>query len=282
MSTAWLCPGLRGVCLGWTMAMGVWLVGCAPLQAPTPAPVHLDTLTTPPPDTVRQRAARRLALATAYFEQDQTTVAQQEVRAALQIDPGYAEAYSLLGLIHQRANAPVLAEQSFEHALQLAAMPPVRSSELASVQHNYGWFLCQQNNFAQAQTQFARALSQPGYAAMAKTWTSSALCQLRAGQRVEAGNSLQQALQLEPGNALVRYQLAELDWQDGNPRRAQAVLSPLNVSAQANPESLWLGIRLARALAQPAHMQQLGQQLTQRYPQSAQAQLWVERKFEDK
>ena len=278
MSMAWHRSGARWLCLVWMLGVGLWLAACAQPQAPA----HLDTLTTPPPDTVRQRAARRLGLATAYFEQGQTTVAQQEVRAALQIDPNYAEAYSLLGLIHQRDNAPALAEQSFQQALQLAAVPTVHAAELASVQHNYGWFLCEQNNFAQAQTQFARALSHSGYTAAAKTWTASALCQLRAGQRIEAYNSFQHALVLEPNNALVRYQLAELDWQDGNPRRAQATLSPMNASVQASPESLWLGIRLARALAQQPQMLQLGQQLTQRYPQSIQAQSWLERKFEDK
>lgn len=278
MSVAWHRSGARLACLLWMLGVVLWTAGCAQPQASA----YLDTLTTPQPDAVRQRATRRLALATAYFEQGQTTVAQQEVRAALQIDPTYAEAYSLLGLIHQRDNAPVLAEQSFEQALQLAAMPPLRSNELASVQHNYGWFLCQQNNFAQAQTQFERALSQPGYTAKAKTWMTSAVCQLRAGQRAQAQHSFQQALLLEPSNALVRYQLAALDWQDGNPRRAQVTLLPLNASAQASPESLWLGIQVAHALAQPSEMLQLGQQLMQRYPQSNQAQSWLERKFEDK
>jgi type IV pilus assembly protein PilF len=223
-----------------------------------------------------------LALATAYFEQGQTTVAQQEVRAALQIDPNYAEAYSLLGLIHQRDNALDLAEQSFEQALQLAAASSLRSNELASVQHNYGWFLCQQNNFARAQTQFARALAQPSYSGAAKTWTTTALCQLRAGQRLEAHNSFAQALLLEPQSALVRYQLSMLDWQDGALQRARTTLLPLNASTQASPESLWLGMQLAQALAHTSELQQLAQQLTQRYPQSPQAQSWIERKFEDK
>lgn len=278
MSMAWHRSGARLACLVGGLAALLWTAGCAQPQALA----QLDTLTTPPPDAVRQRATRRLALATAYFEQGQTTVAQQEVRAALEIDPIYAEAYSLLGLIHQRDNAPALAEQSFQQALQLAALSPLRTNELASVQHNYGWFLCEQHHFAPAQTQFTHALSHPAYTAAAKTWTTSALCQLRAGQRVEARKGFQQALVLEPNNAWVRYQVAALDWQDGNPQRAQATLSPLNASAQASPESLWLGIQVARALAQPPQMQQLGQQLTQRFPQSSQAQSWLERKFEDK
>jgi len=66
---------------------------------------ELDRLTQPEPDSVRQRAIRRITLASAYFAQEQMDAAMQETRAALQIDPDFAQAYSLLGLIHQRNNA---------------------------------------------------------------------------------------------------------------------------------------------------------------------------------
>ena len=143
---------------------------------------QLDTLTQSEPDSTRQRAMRRLSLASAYYEQNQNEVAQQEVRAALQIDPNYADAYSLLGLIHQRANAPVLAQQSFEQALQLASQLPVRSAELGAIQHNYGWFLCEQNQFPEAQLQLERARAQPGYASSEKTNKAIAFCKTRAAQ----------------------------------------------------------------------------------------------------
>ena len=90
------------------------LAALSGLSACSTAAPQLDTLTQAQPDSTRQRAMRRLSLATAYYEQNQNEVAQQEVRAALQIDPEFAEAYSLLGLIHQREKAPTLAQQSFE------------------------------------------------------------------------------------------------------------------------------------------------------------------------
>ena len=152
------------------------------LTACSAAASQLDTLTHAEPDSTRQRAMRRLSLASAYYEQNQNDVAHQEVRAALQIDPNYADAYSLLGLIHQRAKAPALAQQSFEQALQLASQPPVRANELAAIQHNYGWFLCEQNRDADAQTQFDRALSQPGYASADKTNKAIEFCKKRAAQ----------------------------------------------------------------------------------------------------
>jgi type IV pilus assembly protein PilF len=152
------------------------------LSACSTAAPQLDTLTQVQPNSTRQRAMRRLSLATAYYEQNQNEVAQQEVRAALQIDPQFADAYSLLGLIHQREKAPALAEQSFEQAVALASQPPVRAAELDAIQHNYGWFLCAQNRFVEAQSQFAQALSHASYASAEKTNKAIAFCKQRAAQ----------------------------------------------------------------------------------------------------
>jgi type IV pilus assembly protein PilF len=160
----------------------VLLAAICSLSACNSVSKQLDTLTQSEPDSTRQRAMRRLSLASAYFEQNQNEVAQQEVRAALQIDPNYADAYSLLGLIHQRANAPVLAQQSFEQALQLASQLPVRSAELGAIQHNYGWFLCEQNQFPEAQLQLERARAQSGYTSSDKTNKAIAFCKARAAQ----------------------------------------------------------------------------------------------------
>ncbi len=150
------------------------------------ATFQLDALTPTEPSAIRERAMRRLSLATAYYEQNQNTFALQEVRLALQIDPKFAQAYSLLGLIHQRDKAPQLAQQSFEQALHWGSMAPARAAELAEIQHNYGWFLCEQNQFTQAQTQFDQALSQPNYRYADKTTKAVALCQQRALEQASA------------------------------------------------------------------------------------------------
>ena len=159
---------------GISILLALGMVACSASKS------TLDTLTNPELDTTQQRAMLRLNLASAYYEQGQNTVAQQEVRAALKIDPNSAEAFSLLGLIHQRDNAPQLAQQSFEHALVLASTPPMRGNQLASIEHNYAWFLCQQNRFADAQVHFDKALAQPSYRQTDKTLKAIGFCQARA------------------------------------------------------------------------------------------------------
>ncbi len=269
-----------------TVALFALVLGVLSLQA-CRSPMRdartaqLDALTAPEPDAQRERAMRRLALASAYFEQNQSTAALQEARAALQIDATYPQAFSLIGLIHQRANAPALAQQSFEQALELASQPPATPLDLAEVQHNYGWFLCQQDRFELAQTQLMQAVAQPGYPQGAKSWMVLGVCQLRAGQKTQARRSFDAALALEPSNPLARYQLAVLDWQNGDALRAQSTLSVLNSSAHASSESLWLGIQLARALSQPQEQRRLAQQLTQFFPNSTQALALAQGKFQD-
>jgi type IV pilus assembly protein PilF len=164
----------------WVASMGLLFFAVCGLSACRSAGTQLDTLTQAEPDSTRQRAMRRLSLASAYYEQNQNDVAQQEVRAALQIDSQFAQAYSLLGLIHQREKAPDLAQASFEQAIALASRLPVRTAELAAIQHNYGWFLCQQNRFADSQAQFDQALAQSSYRQADKTRQATALCKARA------------------------------------------------------------------------------------------------------
>jgi len=156
-------------------------------------PTVVDELTPTQPDATRQRAMRRLSLASAYFEQGQNDAAMSEARAALQIDAHYAQAYNLVGLLHQRAGAANLAEPSFTQALQWA-----KPAEQGDIEHNYAWFLCQEKRYTDAQAHFARALAQSGYTQRSKTWMSQGVCQLRAGERVQAQQSFEAALLADP------------------------------------------------------------------------------------
>lgn len=259
---------------GWMALLCVALSACVSPYASS----SLDALTPVALTDTQARAQRRLVLATAYFEQGQNEVAMQEVRAALQIDPHNASAYNLLGLIHQRDNALALAQHSFETSAHWAQQT-AHTSALADAQHNLGWLLCQQAQYAQAQAQFAQALSQTHYRQQGKTLMTAGLCHWRAGQIDAARQSWQQSLQHDRLNPMARYQLALLAWPS-QPEVAQDLLAPLHAQALGTPESLWLGLRAAKVLDKSEDMERLGQQLQQRYPESVQTKAWIERKFD--
>ena len=92
-----------------------------------------------------------MELAASYFERGQFNVALDEIRQVLAINPNLADAYNLRGLVFMRLDDQAMAQESFRRAASLRPNDP-------DVAHNYGWLLCQQKNYVQAQQQFEQAL----------------------------------------------------------------------------------------------------------------------------
>ena len=228
-----------------------------------------DLVTASDETEARKRARIRLELAVNYFSEGKTTIALDELKQSIAVDPGLFEAHNLRGLIYLRLNEFSLADDSFRQALVL-------SPKAATVQHNYGLLLCQQGRMAAAAEMFSAALANPAYNERAKTWMIQGLCQAKAGQAQAAETSLLNAYQLDPGNPVVAYNLGVGLYQRGEYPQAQRYLSRLNNSDLANAESLWLGAKAAKAMGDAQALRALGQTLAQRFPSSKET-LWLER-----
>ena len=252
--------------IGMSICWGaVLLAGCAHQQgAPSASGSRNDIVTESDEPDQRRRARLRLELATGYFEQGQTNVALDEIKQSLATDPTFVDAYSLRGLVYMRLNDTALAEDSFRRALAL-------NPRDADVAHNYGWLLCQQARYSDSFRFFAQAAANPTYSGKAKTLMTQGVCQVRAGQRAEAEQSLMQSYEIDAGNPVTGYNLASLLYERGELTRAQFYIRRLNNSDLANAETLWLGIKTERKLNNREAVLQLGDQLKKRFVQSSQA-----------
>ncbi len=264
VSTAWATRAMLGAATLALLLAGAQLTGCATNADGSSAKPRADIVTDSDEPETRKRARLRLELAVGYFEQGQTTVALDELKQALTADPNFADAYNLRGLVYMRLNEPQLAEESFKRALVL-------SPRDANVMHNYGWLLCQQARYPQSQEVFAQAIAAPLYAGRAKSYMALGLCQARAGLLPEAELSLQRAYELDPGNPVTGYNLADLLFKRGELARSQFYIRRINNSELANAESLWLGIKIERRMENRDAMQQLGAQLKKRFAQAKEA-----------
>lgn len=242
-------------------ALMAMLQGCATTAAAPASDANAGLVTPSDEPETRRRARIRLELASNYFENGQTAVALDEVKQALTADPTYADAFNLRGLIYLRLGDFAQADESFRRALALRAGDP-------NVLHNYGWLLCQQRKFAEADQQFARALASPAYNARGKTLMAQGLCQSEAGQLAEAEQSLLKAYELDASNPIVGYHLASLLFRRNELTKSQFYIRRLNNGQFANSESLWLGIKVERALGDSVAMRQLAEQLRKRFPDS--------------
>lgn len=254
------------------IAAGFALAGCETTLPPEP----VTDLKTAKDQTNSDRVAQaRLELAAGYFARDQLSTALDEVKRVLDVRPDLPEALNLRGLIYAAMAQPALAEASFKRAQALAPQD-------GDVRHNFGWFLCQQRRYDEADAQFAAALALPHYRSFARTMLAQGACQARAGQLHRADATLSRAYELEPANLAVAYNLTEVLYRLGEFERARFYIRRVNARREtANAQSLWLAARVEKRLGNAALAQQFGAELRDRFPQSPEALLYEKGRFDD-
>lgn len=228
-------------------------------------------------ETELDRKARvRLELAQAYFSRGQNETALDEVKLALGIKASYEPALNLRGLIYSAMNEPALAEESFKRALA------VSGERNADVRHNYGWFLCQQRRYPEADAQFRQALAVPNYREASRTLLVQGVCQARSTDLASAEKTLMKAFELEPGNPAINVNLAEVLYRRADYERARFYVRRVNVSDElVSAQSLWLAVRIERKTNQMLQMRVLGRQLATQFPKSPEAQLFEKGQFDE-
>jgi type IV pilus assembly protein PilF len=262
--------------LAWAWMAGSLLMALGGCASAPPGDVGSgrDILTESDEPESRKRARIRMELAVGYFEQGQTNVALDELKQVIASDPTFPDAYNLRGLIYMRLNDMRQAEDSFKRAVSL-------NPRDGNVQHNYGWLMCQQGRYEEASRAYEVAMANPMYAGRAKTLMAKGLCEARAGKTAEAERSLARSYELDAGNPVTGYNLANLLFRRGDFNRAQFYIRRLNNSDLANAETLWLGVKVERRLGDRVAMQQLAEQLRKRFPKSREATAYDRGAFDE-
>ena len=250
----------------------LWLAGCATMGDSAPT---RDLRTESDQSDAERRARVRLELASAYFGRGQLSTALDEVKLALAAKPNAFDAYNLRGLIYAAMGENLLAEESFQRALQLNARD-------GDTMQNYGWFLCQQRRFDEAEKHFQLAMAQPQYTGVVRTSFAQGVCFARAGRWAEAERSLSRSYELDPTNPVTAYNLAEVLLQRKEFERARFYVRRINaVPEQVNAQSLWLAARIERRMDNMSTAQQFGRQLRERFPQSPEALQFEQGRFDE-
>ena len=251
------------------------LVACkTPPSAPPPSETK-DRITASDQSEASRRANVRLQLASAYFTDGQLTTALDEVKQAILADPKMSEAFNLRGLIYAGLGDTSLAEDSFKRALQL-------SPGDADAMQNYGWFLCMQKRYPEANAQFQQALALPQYRDVTRTLLTQGVCEARSGQLPEAERTLQRAYALDASNPVIALNLSEVLFQRGEYERARFYIRRVNASPQqSNAQTLWLAARIESRGGNVKAANEIGQQLLSRYPKSPEASAFQQGKVNE-
>lgn len=215
--------------------------------------------------TKRDEAARvHTELGQKYLQQNKLELALEKLQKALQIDPDYADAHTVIALLYERINDTTKAEEHYRRAAQLK---PKGGAEL----NNYGAFLCKLGHYDEAQGYFDRALSDPFYKTPAVALTNSGTCLLKAGKHVEAEKALRLAVQDRPDNAEALFQLASALYQKGDYFNARAFMQRFESAGQASPDALLLGRNIELRLGNGPAAGEYTRKLLHGFPESPQA-----------
>ncbi|MBQ9578359.1 MAG: type IV pilus biogenesis/stability protein PilW [Ottowia sp.] len=223
---------------------------------------------------VRKRARTRLALATGYLQNGKPMIALEEQKKAVRLDSSFSDAYALGGVIYAQMGEKQLAFANFERAISL-------NPRDANSMHNMGWMHCMEGNYPQAEALFARALGVPMYTEKTKTMMAKGVCEARAGNRAAAEATLTQAYELDQSNPVIGYNLANLVYQRGDAQGARQYIRRVNNGQWSNAETLWLGIKVERALGNQRAASELAEQLQRRYPSSKEARAYERGAFDE-
>ena len=272
-STRWMRAALAA------LGLLAGLAGCVTTGAPPKSPYRSngdDDLKTASDQTAADRlSATRMELAAAYLGRNQPTDALDQVKQALQAKPDNPAAYGLRGLIYASLGDNDKADESFHRALQLAPHD-------GDLMHNYGWYLCQQRRFDDADAQFKRAIAEPTYRSASRTMLVEGICQARAGKGQDAERTLSRAYELDPANPTIAVNLGEVLYRNGQYERARFYIRRVNNRQEfASAQTLWLAARIEHKLGEAEQVKALGAQLRDRFPDSPEALLFEKGRFDD-
>jgi type IV pilus assembly protein PilF len=213
----------------------------------------------------RNRARTHTELASIYHERGNMAIALEELRLATVADASYAPAYNMFGLVYMNLREKGLAEENFEQALRLSPNDP-------DINHNFGWFLCQNGREQDSIRYFVQALRNSLYTAPWRSYSAAGVCSLRTNNTKDAEEFFQRALRLEPDEPASLLYLGQIRFRQGNIDDARKLVSRYNKLVSPNSESLWLALRIERKLGERTAEQSYANQLRRRFPASREYQ----------
>ncbi|MGL4207544.1 MAG: type IV pilus biogenesis/stability protein PilW [Aeromonadaceae bacterium] len=216
-----------------------------------------------------QTAAKtRLNLAMGYLSKGEMAQAKFNLDKASEFDPSNPDILLTRAYYFQKVGDNVSAERSYKEAL--AQYP-----NNADAMNNFGVFLCSNKRYAEADSQFMRAVEQPDYIRMDDTYENAASCAAQSGDKAKAARYFDIALGYSPLNAKLLLEAAELALSTNNTAKAAEYMQRFSQGGHDSAQSLWLKLELAQAQGELAQLHKYGNDLVQQFPQSAQAKRYL-------
>ncbi|WP_417586025.1 type IV pilus biogenesis/stability protein PilW [Nitrincola sp.] len=209
-----------------------------------------------------------------YLQSGDTVNAKSSLQRAVGISERYAPAQNALALVFQAEREFVLAEKYYRRAIDLEPMN-------AMFHNNYGAFLFSLGRYTEACHEFSRATEDPFYASRAQAFENMGRCYRSLGRNDVAEHALRRALDIQRDRPYAQVALADLLLEQGNTAEAVSWFGRFREQIDArvvehDANSLWVGVRIARADRNAGLAATYGLLLRNLYPNSEEYRLFKE------
>lgn len=209
-----------------------------------------------------------IELGIGFLTQGSTEKAKAPLKSALEIDPSSAEAHAALAVVFQQEMEPQLAEQHYRKALSLKGND-------ARLLNNYGGFLYEQKRYKEAREAYLKASTDTLYSERSRVFENLGLTALQLNMNDEAEQYFQRSLRLNSRRPVAQLQMALLSYQAKQYVPARNYYEGYSQLAPQTPQSLLLGIRLAKVFDERDMAASLGLQLKRLYPGTPEYQQYL-------
>lgn len=218
---------------------------------------------------VAKAAEERARLGLGYLKNGNYERAMLNLNKAIEHDKRYGPAHHYLGILYSRLGEYEKADEHYRDAIYY-------SENDYDLYNNYGTFLCSQKRYKEGERQLLEVLANPVYPRKDQLYENLGLCVEPKPDLEEAEKYYRKALQLNPRLPSSLLAMARISFSQDNFLGARAFLARYAEVVPQNPESLWLGIRVERALGDRNAVGSYGLQLKNKFPESEQTKLYLQ------
>lgn len=202
-----------------------------------------------------------------YIQSGNLAGAKAAFQKAITVAPNDALALNGLALAFQIEGETELANSYFKKAVTYAP-------ESATIHNNYGAFLFAQADYKNACRILAVATQDPFYPRRDTAFENLGRCYLKLGQNDAAKHAFTRVLSLSPNRLSTSVLLADLALKENDLEEAIARFTPMEEAVSERqvehvPLSLWVGVRIARAIGNAQDATTYALMLKNLFPNSA-------------
>lgn len=247
----------------WVLGALVVLAGCVTTRTDS-NPNAKNIPQTNKLEQAHEAARVHTELAQTYLVSGDLQTALAKLKLAIQFDPNYVPARTVIAVVYERINDQANAELNYRKAVLL-------DPSKGDVNNNLGLFLCATGRYAEADGYFAKAIADPFYKTPDIALTNDGVCKLRLNDTVGAEKSFRSALTRNPDNPETLFQLAKVLYLNNDAFRARAFLQRFDALGSPTAAGFKLGYDIETRLGNRESALSYSSRLQAQFPDSEQA-----------